>query len=52
LHLLDFVFQPGDAVANQPAIGFDRVSPGPPMKPKPPRCRSRWVQDRTSRLRW
>ena len=27
------------------------VSPGPPRKPKPPRCRSRWVQDRTSRLR-
>ena len=25
------------------------VSPGPPRKPKPPRCRSRWVQLRTSR---
>ena len=28
------------------------VSPGPPMKPKPPRWRSRWVQERTRRLRW
>ncbi len=27
------------------------VSPGPPRKPKPPRCRSRWVQLRTNRLR-
>ena len=25
------------------------VSPGPPMKPKPPRWRSRWVHDRTRR---
>jgi GTP-binding protein HflX len=28
------------------------VSPGPPRKPNPPRCRSRWVQDRTSRDFW
>ncbi len=28
------------------------VSPGPPRKPKPPRWRSRWVQDRTRRERW
>ena len=28
------------------------LSPGPPRKPKPPRWRSRWVQDRTSRVRW
>ena len=28
------------------------VSPGPPRKPKPPRCRSKWVQDRTRRERW
>ena len=28
------------------------VSPGPPRKPNPPRCRSRWVQLRTSRLCW
>ena len=27
------------------------LSPGPPRKPKPPRCRSRWVHDRTRRLR-
>src|SRR5436309_3158634 len=26
------------------------VAPGPPMTPKPPRCRSRWVHDRTRRL--
>ena len=26
------------------------VSPGPPMNPAPPRWRSRWVHDRTSRL--
>ena len=25
------------------------VSPGPPKKPKPPRCRSKWVQLRTKR---
>ena len=28
------------------------VSPGPPVKPKPPRWRSRWVQERTSRPFW
>ncbi len=28
------------------------VSPGPPRKPKPPRCRSRWVHERTRRERW
>ena len=28
------------------------VSPGPPRKPKPPRWRSRWVQERTRRERW
>src|SRR5260221_571623 len=27
------------------------LSPGPPRKPKPPRCRSRWVHERTSRER-
>ena len=28
------------------------LSPGPPRKPKPPRWRSRWVQERTRRLFW
>ena len=28
------------------------LSPGPPRKPAPPRWRSKWVQDRTSRLFW
>ena len=39
------------AIVERGSIGRICVSPGPPRKPKPPRCRSKWVQDRTSRLR-
>jgi len=51
LHLLQFVLQSRDAVADQAAVRLDLGFAGPPMKPKPPRWRSRWVHDRTSRLR-
>jgi hypothetical protein len=48
-HLVQLAANARHPVANEPPVGSIWVSPGPPRKPYPPRCRSRWSSCGTNR---
>ena len=51
LHAGQLLLDPDDALGDPAPVELELALAGPPRKPKPPRCRSRWVQERTSRER-